>query len=237
MRTQLSKNRYNNKPLKKKSEAKLKLLRFPSQISLRKIFVPVSFLVIIAQLVLVFYFYSLHISEHKAINNYKEALKFILREGGGFNYSICNEYVMPADSQIVSLAQELQTPENAFSFVANKIGYRFEVTEDLLYPFVILNRGYSNCVGQANLLASLLLAQGNQPRNVWVVYGSIVLNKNRGNHAWVEFYYNNKWIVLDSTLLTPYKGFANYEKSKFYSDFQVIPVIRYNNKTKYFVSY
>ncbi len=223
--------------LKKERKHPLKLLKFPPAASVKKFFLVCLFFAALAQAFLLFYFYSLHTREYQAINEYKEALRFILREGGGFNYSICNQYITPDDPQIVSLAKSLQTPENAFNFIVTRIGYRFEVTEDLLYPFIILNRGYSNCVGQANLLASLLIALGNPEKNVWVVYGSIVLNKKRGNHAWVEFKYNGQWSVLDPTLLTPYKGFAKYERYKFYSDFKIVPVIRYNNRTKYFVSY
>lgn len=234
MKIQLASKITKNKSYKKPA---LQVLKFPSSLRFKNFYLFIFFILLLTQSILLFYFCSIHIRENNAIDGYKEALRFILREGGGFNYSCCNEYVMPTDPEIISLAQQLKTPENAFNFVANKISYRFEVTEDLLYPFVILNKGYSNCVGQANLLASLLIAQGNPTKNVWVVYGSIVLNKNRGNHAWVEFHYNNKWIVLDPTLLTFYRGFARNERVKFYSDYKIIPVIRYNNLNKYFISY
>ncbi len=226
-----------NNNIKGREIARPKLLKFSPSLRLNNLILFIFFILILTQSFLLFYFYFLHIREYNTINEYKEALKFILREGGGFNYSICNEYITPNNPQVASLAQQLKTPENAFNFVATKISYRFEVTEDLLYPFVVLSRGFSNCAGQANLLASLLLAQGIPEKNVWVVYGSIVLNRMRGNHAWVELYYNNQWIVLDSTMLTPYKGFGKYGKQQFYQDFKVIPVIRYNTRSKYFVSY
>lgn len=220
-----------------KPPKRLLLIKRPFPSFIQKLTIFLLFILLLTQTFLTLYFYKIHLNELSAIQNYQEALRFILREGGGFNYSICNEYITPNDPQVLSLASNLKTPEAAFDFVVNNIQYYFEVTEDLLYPFVILSKGYSNCVGQANLLASLLIAQGIDPKNVKVVYGSIVLNKNRGNHAWVELYYKNKWIVLDPTLLTQYKGFDGYEKSKFYLDYRVIPVICYNPREKYFVSY
>ncbi len=233
----LKRNQNSQKKALTPPSSKLLVIRRLSPYFWQRLTIFLLFVLLLTQTFLMFYFYKLHTIEKNAIDEYQEALRFILREGGGFNYAICTEYITPNDPQVQSLAQQLKAPEATFDYVANQIKYRFEVTEDLLYPFVILNKGYSNCVGQANLLASLLLAKGFPPKDVRVVYGSIVLNKNRGNHAWVEFYYNNKWIVLDPTLLTQYKGFEGYEKSRFYSDYQVIPVICYNNQTKYFVSY
>ncbi len=181
----------------------LKLIRFPFRNTINSRWLKnfsqfILIVIIFTQAFLIIYFYYLHTRENRSIQEYQEALRFILREGGGFNYSACNEYVTPGDPQIVSLAKSLETPEKAFEFVATNIKYRFEVTEDLLFPFVILNKGYSNCIGQANLLASLLIAMSNSPSRVKVVYGSIVLNMNRGNHAWVEFFDGQRWIVLDS---------------------------------------
>ena len=57
----------------------------------------------------------------------------------------------------------------------------------------------SDCSEQANTLASMLIAAGEDPDNVRVVLGLVDFDGVQGGHAYVEIFKRGKWLALDPT--------------------------------------
>jgi len=57
----------------------------------------------------------------------------------------------------------------------------------------------SDCSEQANSLASMLRSANVSPRSVRTVLGKVDFGDGEGGHAWVEVYYEGKWIALEAT--------------------------------------
>ncbi|GEM_PF-4146762 len=164
------------------------------------------------------------------IISYVEGLNFILREGGGFRFTIASDYINPEHFAIIHIAEQMETPEKIYEFCAHQVRYNPETTEDNLYDHhVLMESRESNCAGHANLLCALLRAKGFESGHCRVIYGSILKGGERVNHAWVKLFWNNKWIVLDSTNFTPIRNFGAWSKEEFYRTFKVIPVFEYND--------
>ncbi|PKM92246.1 MAG: hypothetical protein CVU81_01510 [Euryarchaeota archaeon HGW-Euryarchaeota-1] len=104
--------------------------------------------------------------------------------------------------------------ENDYYFVANTYWISDDMLnnqkEKWLYPKEHIentpsystnptNEIASDCSEQANTLASILRASGVSPKAVRVVLGKVDFGDGEGGHAWVEVYYEGKWIALEAT--------------------------------------
>ncbi len=139
------------------------------------------------------------------------------------------------DPKIIELANSLATPENMYYFVRDNISY---LPLQPLHKSAaeVLNAGKGDCVDQANLLASLLRAEGYPSADVLVVLGTI--NEKRyiegippENHAWVEFKYGGKSLILDPTSYLGKFEFKKWTKDDFYGTFKIDDYFAYNDKS------
>ncbi len=186
-------------------------------------------LVLLEALVIGLFYFQLKTTRER-ITSYVEGLNFILREGGGFRFAIASDYINPEHYAIIHIAERMKTPEEIYEFCAHQVRYNPATTESNLYDYyVLMESRESNCAGHANLLCSLLRAKGIKSEDCRVVYGSILKGGERVNHAWVKLFWNNKWVVLDSTNFTPIRSFGAWSKEEFYRTFKVVPVFEYND--------
>ncbi|MBE0521033.1 MAG: transglutaminase domain-containing protein [Candidatus Methanoperedenaceae archaeon] len=109
------------------------------------------------------------------------------------------------DPGLKEFAESMKSPEEIYLFVRDNIEYSEQYNKQRLAVQVLENR-QGDCLGEADLLAALLIAKGYSTDDVVVTMGHVnVMGENR-HHAWVEFNNNGIWMVLDAT---SYLG--NYE--------------------------
>jgi transglutaminase-like putative cysteine protease len=140
-------------------------------------------------------------------------------------------FLQPDHPDIKALAEE-KDPQGLYEFVRDEIGYSSRA-ESNHNAGEILKHGDGNCVEKAVLLASLLRAKGYPPEEVQVVLGTINYIgyewEPPENHAWVEFFYEGRWLVLDPTSYLGDFEFGQWEKEEFYSTYNVEDYFRYND--------
>lgn len=143
-----------------------------------------------------------------------------------FKYSMV--YIRPNDPGIQSLATSLEGPEAAYYFVRDEVAY--DAMSVNYMASAVLQTGKGDCTGKANLLASLLRAEGVSENDVHVVLGTITHGEEPYTHAWVEFYNDNKWRVLDSSAYPSVYSFEEWDRESFYEHFGAVNWIEYNDK-------
>lgn len=137
--------------------------------------------------------------------------------------------VSSKDPEIKELAKSLGEPQEIYLFVRDNIAYSEDYTDNRIAKEV-LNSRKGDCLGKADLLASLLLASGYSSDQVVVSMGYVTRNGERRHHAWVEVNSNGKWIVLDSSQFLGNFEFDNWETSSFYHTYQAQPYAQFNDK-------
>lgn len=145
-----------------------------------------------------------------------------------FDFKYSKVYIRPNDPNIQSLAAAMGDPETAYYFVRDNIAYDVE-TLNYMAP-AVLQLGKGDCTAKANLLASLLRAEGISEDDVHVVLGTVAHGEESYTHAWVEFYDDGKWRVLDSSAYPSVYSFNEWDKESFYEHFAAVNWIEYNDK-------
>jgi hypothetical protein len=121
--------------------------------------------------------------------------------------------ITPDDKRIRRLAAELKTPENAYTFVRDRI------INDASLPALpagdMLEAGKASCMGKAILLCSLYRALGLPASDVRVIAGEVDVPGSIIDHAWLEMEYKGKNIQQDASNLLGTFGFGQFEESTY----------------------
>lgn len=133
------------------------------------------------------------------------------------------------EPRIKELAASLGSPEDIYLFVRDEIEYS-ENYDKRRTAIEVLESGQGDCLGQADLLAALLLAYGYTEEEVHVDMGYTVHNGEKRHHAWVEFEYKSKWMVLDASRFMGTFEFEQWERESFYHAFQAQPYAEFNDE-------
>lgn len=189
---------------------------------------------------------------------------------GGEEFDIISSYqlyVTPEAKEVQDLAKTLKSPQDLLNFVTNKVAWIADTesasslkkagvkiksnSEHWLNPAEILTITdkiepelglyKDDCSGQANLLASTLIAQGYNPNNVRVVLALVDFGDGQeGGHAFVQVYdpKYQVWYAIDPTMGTYiedgklYEGIDSIEFDYFLShEYEVTEMwLAYNNK-------
>jgi hypothetical protein len=145
-----------------------------------------------------------------------------------FDFKYSKVYIRPDDPEIHGLAEAMGgDPEIAYYFVRDKIAYDVEAV-NYMAP-VVLQTGAGDCTAKANLLASLLRAEGVSEDDVYVVLGTITHGEEPYTHAWVEFYDDGKWRVLDASAYPSTYTYGEWDRKSFYEHFGAVNWIEYND--------
>jgi predicted transglutaminase-like cysteine proteinase len=127
-------------------------------------------------------------------------------------------FVTPQESAVKAIAQNKQ-PQDIYSHAQRQWVWssdleNWRVYDKWLLPKVFLSEApkyqqkpLGDCEDQANALASVLRAAGTSPDNVRVALGLVRIldvpdyfnSVLLGGHAWVEYYDNNQWVILEAT--------------------------------------
>lgn len=137
--------------------------------------------------------------------------------------------VNPNDPEIKKLAVSLGGPEEIYLFVRDKIEYS-ESYDKRRTASEVLESGRGDCLGQADLLAALLLAYGYTGNEVKVSMGYVTHEGERRHHAWVEFDNKGKWVVLDASKFMGTFDFSRWEKESFYKAYEAQSYAEFNDK-------
>lgn len=132
------------------------------------------------------------------------------------------------DPRIRELAISLGSPEKIYLFVRDEIEYS-EDYDKRRAAIEVLDSRKGDCLGQADLLAALLLAYGYTEEEVHVDMGYAVHNGERRHHAWVEFKNKGKWMVLDASRFMGTFEFEQWERDSFYKTFEAEPYAQFND--------
>ena len=133
------------------------------------------------------------------------------------------------DPGIKELAASLGGPENIYLFVRDKIEYSEDYNKRRTAAEVLDSRK-GDCLGQADLLASLLLAYGYTDQEVIVNMGYVTRDGEKQHHAWVEFNNKGKWIVLDPSGFLGEYEFGRWDKGSFYQTYNAQPYAEFNDR-------
>ena len=107
------------------------------------------------------------------------------------------ELINKQDKRVRALAVELETPQNAYAYVRNRIQDDSSQPVPLLGE--IISAGRASCLGKAVLLVSLYRAMGIPSASVRIVTGEISIPAGVFDHVWIDMEYNGSHIQQDST--------------------------------------
>ena len=105
--------------------------------------------------------------------------------------------VDPAAPEVVALARQLGSLEEAYRFVRDAVA--FEPAAPAATPAQTIGSGRASCLGKAALLASLYRALGVPAGSVRVVTGQLPLGGALVEHAWVDLEYGATCVQQDPT--------------------------------------
>lgn len=132
------------------------------------------------------------------------------------------------DPDIKELAVSLGSPEKIYLFVRDEIEYSEKYDKRRTAAEVLESR-QGDCLGQADLLASLLLAYGYTEDEVHVDMGYTIHNGERRHHAWVEFNNKGRWLVLDATRFMGTFEFERWDRESYYQTFRAEPYAQFSD--------
>lgn len=133
------------------------------------------------------------------------------------------------DPGIKELARSLGSAEKIYLFVRDEIEYS-EDYDKRRTAMEVLESRQGDCLGQADLLAALLLAYGYTEEEVHVDMGYTLHNGERRHHAWVEFNNKGRWLVLDASRFMGTFEFEQWDRESFYQAFEAEPYAQFNDK-------
>jgi hypothetical protein len=121
--------------------------------------------------------------------------------------------ITPDDGRIQRLAAELKSPENAYTFVQNRI------INDAALPALpagdMLEAGRASCLGKAILLCTLYRAMGLPASDVRVIAGEVDIPGSIIDHAWLEMEYQGRNIQQDVSNVLGTFAFDQFNESAY----------------------
>jgi len=121
--------------------------------------------------------------------------------------------ITPNDKRVRALADELQTPENAYAYVRDRVGD--DLSRAALPAGDIIVEGQASCLGKAVLLCSLYRAMGVPASDVRVVTGEVEYPYGIVDHAWVDMEYYGTCLQQDATGLLGHFAFDQFHGMAF----------------------
>jgi len=105
--------------------------------------------------------------------------------------------ITPNDKRVRALVDILQTPENAYAYVRDHVG--FDPSLPSLPAGDIIDAGKASCLGKAALLCALYRSMGIPASDVRVVTGELAYPGGIIDHAWVDLEYEGVCLQQDAT--------------------------------------
>ena len=105
--------------------------------------------------------------------------------------------ITPNDKRVRALVDRLQTPENAYAYVRDRV--KFDPSLPSLPAGDIIDKGKASCMGKAILLCTLYRSMGIPATDVRVVTGELAYPGAIIDHAWVDLEYEGVCLQQDTT--------------------------------------
>ncbi|MDF1526783.1 MAG: transglutaminase domain-containing protein [bacterium] len=137
-----------------------------------------------------------------------------MRVNHALEYKRLIEHYSP---DIKSLAERLQTPEEAYKYVRDQI--QFEPWRSVERPSTIIREGAASCLGKAVLLCSIYRAMGVEPESTFVVTGQVVSDEGTVEHAWVSLIHDGTHYQQDPSNLLGHFDFGDFPERKYSRSF------------------
>jgi len=137
-----------------------------------------------------------------------------MRVNHALEYKKLIEHYSP---DIKSLAQRLQTPEEAYRYVRDQI--RFEPWRSVERPSAIVRERAASCLGKAVLLCSIYRAMGVEPESTFVVTGQVASDEGTVEHAWVSLVHEGTHYQQDPSNLLGHFDFDDFPERKYSRSF------------------
>lgn len=118
---------------------------------------------------------------------------------------------------VKSLAQKLQTPEEAYRYVRDQI--RFEPWRAVERPGTTIRERAASCLGKAVLLCSIYRALGVDPESTFVVTGQVASDEGTVDHAWVSLIHDGTHYQQDPSNLLGKFDFDSFPGDKYSRSF------------------
>jgi len=118
---------------------------------------------------------------------------------------------------IKSLAESLDTPEEAYNYVRDQI--RFEPWRSVERPTTIIRERAASCLGKAVLLCSIYRAMGIDPESTFVVTGQVASDEGTVEHAWVSLVHDGTLYQQDPSSLLGNFDFDDFPERKYSRSF------------------
>ena len=137
-----------------------------------------------------------------------------MRVNHALEYKKLIEHYSP---DIKSLAERLQTPEEAYRYVRDQI--RFEPWRSVERPTTIIRERAASCLGKAVLLCSIYRAMGVKPESTFVVTGQVASDEGTVEHAWVSLIHDGTHYQQDPSSLLGRFDFDDFPEGKYSRSF------------------
>jgi len=137
-----------------------------------------------------------------------------MRVNHALEYKKLIEHYSP---DIKSLAERLQTPEEAYRYVRDQI--RFEPWRSVERPSAIIREKAASCLGKAVLLCSIYRAMGVEPESTFVVTGQVASDEGTVEHAWVSLVHDGRHYQQDPSSLLGHFDFDDFPEKKYSRSF------------------
>ncbi len=148
----------------------------------------------------------------------KTASRYLKFENIRTNYTVdYSRLISPYSKPVKTLAARLEGPEEAFSFVRDKI--RFEPWRPVESAGIVLREQAASCLGKAVLLCSLYRAMGVPSSEVYVVTGQVMAGEDRVEHAWVNLTHEGTVYQQDPSNLLGTFGFGDFPEQTYSRSF------------------
>lgn len=125
--------------------------------------------------------------------------------------------ITPFDKRIHDLAESLNSYENAYIYVRDRIENDPSVAA--LTAGDIIAEGRASCFGKAIVLCSLYRALGKPASEVRIVIGEADLPTGGFDHAWIELENNGQCLQQDTTNILGHFAFGQFVGTKYVETF------------------
>lgn len=121
--------------------------------------------------------------------------------------------IEPNDPDVVKLAKQFSSYQEAYNFVSNEIKFA---------PFVpsgpvagTLKHRTGSCIGKATLLASLYRAMGMPAKDVRLIMGIVVTAEGMADHVWLDLEVNGQCLQQDPSGMIGNFAFAEFPARRY----------------------
>lgn len=129
------------------------------------------------------------------------------------------DLIEPEDPDIVKLAKQFKSYEEAYRFVSDEIKFVPYVPSGPVKGTLRYKTG--SCIGKAVLLCSLYRAMGLPSEDVRIVVGLVAIEGGLTDHVWIDMEYNGKCLQQDPSGMLGRFSFHNFPGNSYVERFVV----------------